>query len=89
MKKIPDPNKMKKIKGPRLKNSELTHAKIRVTTYLDEDIIENLKRIAADSGNKYQTVLNQTLREALFGKKQGILARISRLEQAVFKTNLA
>lgn len=59
--------------------------KIRITTYLDEDILKLLHQMAEDSGGKYQTILNQVLRNQLFGKKEGILARIERLEKVVFK----
>ena len=41
--------------------------------------------MAEDSGGKYQTILNQVLRNQLFGEKEGVLTRIERLERAVFK----
>ena len=84
MKKIPDPYRMKRIYGPKLTKQELKTAKIRITTFLDEDIMTTLKDLAKDSGGKYQSVLNQILRDYLFGQKDGIVARISRLEEAVF-----
>ncbi len=42
--------------------------KIRITTMLDFDIIEELKRIAAESDGEigYQTALNSLLRAVLF-----------------------
>jgi uncharacterized protein (DUF4415 family) len=43
-------------------------AKIRITTMVDADIIAELKRLARTQGDgRYQTYLNQFLREHLFG----------------------
>ena len=87
--KIPNPKKMKKIKGPSLTKEELGQAKIRITTYLDQEVLETLRELAHESGSKYQTILNQILRDYLFGQKKGLMARISRLEKAVFKHTTA
>ena len=38
-KKIPDPNKMKRVKGPKLSAEQARAAKVRVTTFLDEDVL--------------------------------------------------
>ena len=57
MKKIPSPNKMKKINGPRLSASDVDQAKVRITTYLDADVLSHLKTLAKESGGKYQTTL--------------------------------
>ena len=73
-------SKMKKTKP-----DEKEPTKVRITTYLDEDILNLLHQMAEDSGGKYQTILNQVLRNQLFGKKEGVLARIERLEKAVFE----
>lgn len=89
MKKIPDPKRMKKIKGPKLTREELKRAKIRITTYMDKEVLETLKGLANDSGSKYQTILNQILRDYLFGQKEGLVARVSRLEKAVFDKSAA
>lgn len=89
MKKIPDPTQMKRIKGPRLAAREVRFAKVRITTYLDQEVLDLLRQLANDSGSKYQAVLNQVLRGALLGERQGLIARIARLEKAVFKTKAA
>ena len=89
MSKTPDPNKMKRIKGPVLTQKELERAKVRITTYLDKDILDALRRVATESGGKYQAVLNQVLRQALLGENEGLLMRIEKLEQAVFKKRAA
>lgn len=89
MKKIPDPNKMKRIKGPKLTKKELKQAKVRITTYLDIEILDMLRQLATDAGSKYQSLLNQILRDYFFGKKEGLIARIERLEKEVFKKRAA
>lgn len=76
---------MKVIKGPQVTVAELQHAKVRITTCLDEDVVLGLKKMAGESGNKYQTLLNQILREYIFGQALGVLSRIAKLEQKVFK----
>ena len=43
------------------------NVKLKVTAYLDLDIIRALKTEAQNSGTKYQTLMNQKLREMLFG----------------------
>lgn len=89
MNKIPDPKKMKKIKGPKLTPRQLQSAKIRITTYLDRDLLNILRQLAHESGSKYQTILNQVLRESLLGEEKGLVARIARLERTVFKQKAA
>lgn len=84
MKRIPDPQKMIRIRGPRPSRQELVRAKVRITTYVDRDILDTLRTMAQDSGSKYQALLNQVLRHSLFGKREGLVARIDRLEHAVF-----
>lgn len=88
--KIPDPNKMKRIKGPKLTRDQIRCAKLRVTTYLDEDVLAALKETAEATGIRYQTLLNQLLRRALLGKStDNLLDRIEKLEKAVFKKQAA
>lgn len=89
MKKIPNPYKMKKIRGPVLSEEEFGRAKVRITTYLDEDVFALLRKIAREVGGKYQTILNQILRERLLEEKTGILARIERLEKIILKKRAA
>jgi len=83
-KKIPDPNKMKKISGPKLlKRGPI--AKVRITTYLDQDILKELRQMAKTHRGKYQTLLNKLLRAAIT-KDLGddIQTRLQKLESAVF-----
>ncbi len=86
--KIPNPYKMKKIKAP-LTPEEAARAKVRITTYLDDEVVMMLRQLAHESGTKYQTLLNQLLRNVLFDEKEGLWARIDRLEKTVFKKRAA
>ncbi len=86
---IPNPNKLKRVKGPRLSAEQVRAAKVRVTTYLDEDVLEALKETATGTGTRYQTLLNQLLRQALLGDTKTILERLEKLEKAVFKNRAA
>ena len=49
---------------------EPRHVKVRVTTMLDEDVLNALKKIASAKSQKYQTVLNQVLRAFVERKKE-------------------
>lgn len=64
-----------------LKNSEI---KARITTMLDKDVLLTLKKNAKALGVRYQSYLNQHLRETLLNEK-GLLTRIDKLEKAVLK----
>lgn len=63
---------------------ELRGSKIRVTTYLDKDVLEALKKLASKSGGKYQTVLNHMLRQILIDEATTIMDRLQKLEKVVF-----
>lgn len=41
------------------------NVKIRITTFVDEDVLTSLKKIAKSRGSGYQTVLNELLRRGL------------------------
>lgn len=82
---IPDPARMKKVSGPKMTRYELRGTKVRVTTYLDRDVLEALKGLAAKSGGRYQTVLNQMLRQILMDDAMTVMDRLQRLEREVFK----
>jgi predicted DNA binding CopG/RHH family protein len=84
--KIPEPNKMRRIKGPKLSAKEFQTAKIKITTYLDEDVLLALKQKADETRSKYQTLLNQILRNSLVDKKSNLFTRLERLEKAVFES---
>lgn len=87
--KIPDPKRMKKIDGPRMTDEQLRTSKVRITAFLDEEVLEALRSMAEKSGGKYQTLMNQILKSVLLDKEEGILKRIEKLEGAVFNKKAA
>ncbi len=80
---------MKRVKRPVLSPKMLKSAKVRITTYLDREILEFLRKKALQTGGKYQTVLNQILRVFLKGKEENLEKRVARLEKIVFKKHAA
>lgn len=48
---------------------EKRNTKVRITTFIDIDLLECLKEEAAVTGKKYQTLLNEKLREILLEEK--------------------
>jgi uncharacterized protein (DUF4415 family) len=51
--------------------TELRNCKVRVTMYLDADIVEHFKeRASAPNAAPYQTQINNVLRESLSGPKR-------------------
>ena len=87
--KIPNPYKMKIIKGFVLTKEKAKNAKIRITTYLDEEVLDKLRAMAKKSGGKYQSTLNQVSRHYLLEEEQDLITRIEKLEKAVFKKRAA
>ena len=47
------------------------NVKARITTLVDEDALDQFKRIAETRGVKYQTLLNQVIRGFVAGSKGG------------------
>lgn len=56
--------------------------KVRITTFLDHDVLDKLKSQAKDLGMGYQTFLNTFLREAILNEP-GVLTRLKRIEKAI------
>ena len=54
-------------------------AKERITIWLDEEILELFRKRAEKEGTKYQTLLNQALREA--ARKPSLVERVEILEK--------
>ena len=46
------------------------NTKIRITTFIDLELIEILKKEASQTGKKYQTLLNEKLRQILFEEEK-------------------
>jgi uncharacterized protein (DUF4415 family) len=65
-----------------LKNVRSDEVKVRITTFLDLDVLEKLKAHAKDLGMGYQTFLNSFLRESILDEP-GVLTRLKRIEKAI------
>lgn len=65
---------------------KIENAKIRVNTWIDGDIVQELKKRAKLENTKYQTLLNNLLRASVFKKNaslEDILERLGKLEKKV------
>jgi uncharacterized protein (DUF4415 family) len=59
------------------------NVKVRVTTMLDEDVLQGLKGIAEEKGVKYQTLLNRIVRSYVFQPRQVYNTQQPLTEEAV------
>jgi len=90
--RLPDPRKLKRVAGPKVSKAAIhpTNVKVRITTYLSEDIYRWLKKEAESSGTPYQILLNQKLRQAYEEDIPNSLSeRVRFLEKALRKLNAA
>ena len=58
--------------------------KFRVNMFVDLDIVDEIRRIAAKRHVPYQTLINQKLRE-VFMNEQSIEDRVARIEDIILK----
>ncbi len=79
------------------KNKKITYGKVeipedafdprnvkeRITIMLDQDVLDEYRSRAQKTGDKYQSLINRTLREAL--EKPELEKRIEKLEQKMKK----
>lgn len=90
--RLPDPRKLKRIAGPKVRKEDLhpTHVKVRITTYLSEDLYRWLKREAEETGTPYQILLNQKLRQSYEEvQPSSLIERVRLLEKMVRKMRAA
>ncbi len=79
---------MKKIKtgkieiGPEEFNSK--NAKFRVNMFVDLDVVDEIRKLAAKRHIPYQTLINQKLRE-VFLNVESLEDRVARMEEIVLK----
>jgi hypothetical protein len=72
-------------------NMSPQEAKLKVTIYLDGDILLEIRRQAKRAGKKYQTLINESLRDVFVAQQarvdpiefQRLLDRVALLEKAV------
>ncbi len=71
------------VKGTKALRKMMNKAKkIKITVNLDEDILNELKQMALETGTPYQSLLNKVLKDAVSNKKtEG--SRLDRLEREV------
>ncbi len=66
-------------------------AKLKITIYLDGDLLLEVRRQAKNAGKKYQTMINESLRDAFLNQKarvdpqdfQRLVERVAILEKAL------
>ncbi len=78
--------KIKYSKRDGLEDSNFTISKVRITTMIDKDLLDWLKREADAQNSKYQTLLNQVLRQAKGSNPDRLSeleSRLSRLERKI------
>jgi uncharacterized protein (DUF4415 family) len=59
------------------------NVKERITIMIDQDILDAFKAKAAETGDKYQSLINRTLREAL--TRPSLEDRVERIEKRLKK----
>ena len=63
---------------------ESKYAKERISIWLDEDLLDEIRKIAKDNNKKYQTLINDILRSYAFsGKSKNISKIINKMNQAI------
>lgn len=70
---------------PDLSEISAKEVKTRVTTFIDTDVLRALKKEAKAKKSGYQTLLNEYLRAAVLGSREGLtlLDRIEGLENQI------
>ncbi|HLD74082.1 MAG TPA: BrnA antitoxin family protein [Bdellovibrionota bacterium] len=65
------------------KSSQIGH---RISIVIPEDVLMHFREMAQESGSRYQTLINQILRQIAFsGKVTTIEQRLKKIESIVFK----
>jgi uncharacterized protein (DUF4415 family) len=76
-------SRFRKIPRPRIYREEeigLSNAKVNIHIRLDADVVNYFKEKALQEGSKYQTLINQHLRESVF-KQSKLEDRLKLVEQ--------
>jgi tRNA G18 (ribose-2'-O)-methylase SpoU len=79
---------LKRVEGPIFSREDLLPAniKVRITTYISEDVYRWLKAEANRTGTPYQILLNQKLRQVFDEENpNAIEARVKKLEEELKK----
>lgn len=62
---------------------EQSDVKVKITCFLDADVLNALRIAAKEDGMKYQPYLNKILREVVLGEKNMLSKRMDALEKLV------
>jgi len=76
-------NRFRQIPHPRIYREEeigLSNTKVNIHIRLDAEVVNYFKEKAQQEGSKYQTLINQHLRESVF-KQSKLEDRLKRVEQ--------
>lgn len=55
--------------------------KVRITTWIDGDLLQHLKMKAEAEGTRYQSLLNKLLRDLLINQESDVQARLAAIEK--------
>lgn len=62
---------------------ETKYAKEKISIWIDEDVLDEFRKIAKDNNKKYQTLINEVLRNyALAPKNKNIEKILAKIESA-------
>ncbi|HEX9444480.1 MAG TPA: BrnA antitoxin family protein [Candidatus Binatia bacterium] len=79
--------KFRRVAHPRIYQPEelsLSNAKVNIHIRLDADILNHFKEKAAREGKKYQSLINQHLRETAL-EEESLESRVRRIEEQLGK----
>ena len=63
---------------------EAKYAKERISIWLDEDLLDEIRKIAKENDKKYQTLINEILRTYAFSNKSKYISKIiNKMNQAI------
>ncbi|MGZ3787956.1 MAG: BrnA antitoxin family protein [Bacteriovorax sp.] len=63
---------------------EPKYAKERISIWIDEDVLDEFKKIARNNNKKYQSLINEVLRNYAFSQKaKNVDKIIEKIEQAM------
>ena len=62
------------------------YGKERITIFVDQQVVDAFRKKAKDTGEKYQALMREALKESVFGPdKSDLERRLAKVEAAVFK----
>jgi uncharacterized protein (DUF4415 family) len=77
-------NRFRPVTRPRIYTEDeiaLSNVKVNIHIRLDADVVRYFKEKAAYEGGKYQSLINQHLRETLWSPKHDLEQRVQQIEE--------